>query len=149
MWRLYAAGNEGVAITTTAAKLQALVNAVPQPHLRGISRVRYIDHINNSLIAELESSTWTALHPLMWKNVSYEHEKEVRALLVAWPHSAIEKTGCALDIDPQTFIDQIVINPFCKPWFVDAVKGIAEYYGLAERFQTSALSRSAFYDAAK
>ena len=42
MWRLYAAGEEGVAITTTAAKLQAVVSAVPQPHFGGISRVRSI-----------------------------------------------------------------------------------------------------------
>jgi len=85
----------------------------------------------------------------MCKNVSYEHEKEVRALLVAWPYSGIEQTGCSLEIDPQTFIDQIVINPFCKPWFVDAVTGIVEHYGLAGKLHTSALSRSAFYDAAK
>jgi hypothetical protein len=149
MWRLYAAGEEGVAITTTAAKLQALFSAVPQPHFGGISRVRYIDHVNSSLIAELQNSPWNTLHPFMCKNVSYEHEKEVRALLVAWPHGGIERTGCALEIDPQTFIDQIVINPFCKPWFVDAVTGIVEHYGLAGKLHTSALSRSAFYDAAK
>jgi hypothetical protein len=149
MWRLYAAGEEGVAITTTAAKLQALVSAVPRPDFGGISRVQYIDHVNNSLIAELKSNPWNALHPFMCKNVSYEHEKEVRALIVAWPHNAIEQTGRDLEIDPQTFVDQIVINPFCKSWFVDAVKGIVEHYGLAGKLHTSTLSRSAFYDAAK
>jgi len=85
----------------------------------------------------------------MCKNVSYEHEKEVRALLVAWPYSGIEQTGCSLEIDPQTFIDQIVINPFCNPWFVDAVTEIVEHYMVAVELHTSALCRSAFYDAAK
>ena len=149
MWRLYAAGDEGVAITTTAAKLQALVSAVPPPNFGGISRVRYIDHVNKSLIAELQNSPWNALHPFMCKNVSYEHEKEVRALIIGWPNSAIEQTGCALVIEPETFIDQIVVNPFCKPWFVDAVKGIVEHYGLAGKLHTSGLSRSAFYGAEK
>lgn len=147
MWRLYAAGEEGVAITTTAGKLHALVSAVRPPLIGGISRVRYIDHDNKSLIAELQNSPWNALHPFMSKNVSYEHEKEVRALLIGWPNYAIEQTGCALDIEPQTFIDQIVTNPFCKPWFVDAVKGIVEHYGLAGKLRTSTLSRSAYYGA--
>ena len=56
MWRLYAAGEEGVAITTTAAKLQALVGTVSQPYLSGISRVRYIDHVNSSIVTELQHS---------------------------------------------------------------------------------------------
>ena len=148
MWRLYAPGDEGVAITTTAAKLQAIVSTAPEPCLGGIGRVRYLDHVNDSIVAESQNGL-NALKPFMCKNVSYEHEKEVRALIVAWPHMAVEQGGCALDTDPQAFIDQIVINPFCKPWFIDAVKGIVEHYGLTGKLLTSALSPSAFYDATK
>ena len=125
--------------------MHALVSVVPPPHFSSIGRVRYIDHANKSLTEELQNSPWNVLHPFMCKNLSYEHEKEVRALIIAWPHSAIEQTGCALDIEPQSFIDKIVVNPFCKPWFVEAVRGIVEHYGFAGKLHTSALSRSAFY----
>jgi hypothetical protein len=56
MWRLYAPGLEGVAVTTTYGKLQALVqrtNELEYVGLAGVGRVRYVDHFNEGLIKKL------------------------------------------------------------------------------------------------
>jgi hypothetical protein len=58
MWRLYAAGNEGVAIATTFGKLYDLVNAaaIPTNWLSGAGSVEYIDHFKDGLIERLKTN---------------------------------------------------------------------------------------------
>src|SRR5690242_4102968 len=56
MWRLYAPGAEGVAVTTSFGKLHSLVStaALPGPEwLAGAGRVTYLDHSNKGLIEDL------------------------------------------------------------------------------------------------
>src|SRR5262245_13292056 len=88
MWRLYAPGDEGIAITTSFGKLNSLVSSagsMPANWLAGAGRVLYFDHSNKGLIEKLEKDERlpNTLKPSMLKNISYEHEKEVRALIVA------------------------------------------------------------------
>src|ERR1700682_2169961 len=86
MWRLYAPGSEGVAITTTFGKLRDLMSACAKRQiawLAGAGRVTYIDHSTGGLIEGLQETERlpNAFMPFMLKNISYEHEREVRALV--------------------------------------------------------------------
>jgi hypothetical protein len=148
MWRLYASGEEGVAITTTFGKLQKLVDdAVATTWLAGVGRVTYIDHAGAGLFEGLQENEPlpNTLAPFMLKHISYAHEREVRALLVAGKGNEVGRQGVDLALDVNNFVDQIVINPFCQPWFTEAVTGLVSGYGLATKLRPSALSPSAFY----
>ena len=54
-----------------------------QKWLFGAARVSYIDHVNEGILGSLTKGDRlpNAFLPYMLKNISYEHEKEVRALL--------------------------------------------------------------------
>lgn len=155
MWRLYAPGREGVAITTTFGKLNAVVSAGVESDsisniigLSGVGRVQYFDHANEGLINVLrESDTLpNTLVPFMLKNVSYEHEKEVRALLIAkQDHAEILDEGCYIEVKNEYFIDEIVVSPFSQRWFSRAVADAAYKYNLNQKIKQSTLSPDVFY----
>jgi hypothetical protein len=147
MWRLYAPGNEGVAVATTFGRLLNLVNGAPTEAnwLTGASRVKYFDHFKDGLVKPpTDERLPNVMMPFMLKNVSYEAEKEVRAL-VATPQDEIPREGFDLPLNVIEFVDEIVINPFCQPWFNKAVAGVARHYGLESKLRESTLSPSVFY----
>src|SRR5262249_7306680 len=114
--------------------------------LVGAARVTYIDHSNDGWIEKLgeDERRLNVLMPFMLKNISYEHEKEVRALVIA----AMEKIGSDgldLQVSLNDFIDEIVDNPFCQTWFTEAVAGVADRYGLESKRRRSSLSPDVFY----
>ena len=148
MWRLYAPGNEGVAIATTFGKLDNLIKTTANPAwLVGAARVTYIDHANVGWIEQLEANDRrrNVLMPFMLKNISYEHEKEVRALIIAAMEEEIGSNGIDLPVNLNDFIDEIVDNPFCQTWFTEAVAGVADRYGLESKRRRSSLSPEVFY----
>jgi hypothetical protein len=146
MWRLYASGNEGVAIITSFQKLEEVAisqAAVKLPDsFAGAARVRYLDHLTEGL---LKDGPQNALWPFMIKNVSYTHEHEVRALVNARWDQEINSSGLDFPIQLTSFIDGIVTNPFGQPWFDRAVRGVADRYKLGDRIRSSTLSPMNFY----
>jgi hypothetical protein len=145
MWRLYAPGKEGVAVATTFGKLHTLIKTAAKPAwLVGAARVKYIDHAMVSWIETLpeDERRLNVLIPFMLKNISYEHEKEVRALVIS-AMEGIESVD--LQVSLNEFIDEIVDNPFCQPWFTEAVAGVPDRYGLASKHRRSSLSPDVFY----
>ncbi len=150
MWRLYAPGNEGVAISTTFGKLDAVLHEAKKEEpgsLIGAGRVKYLDHFTEGLIAELaEDEPYpNTLLPFMLKNKSYEHEREVRALIIPGMNYEIPKAGCDLPLSPTKFMDEIVVNPFSQRWFIEAVAGVVFQHDLKMKLRRSLLSREMFY----
>ena len=153
MWRLYCPGSEGIAITTTFGKLQAAVHTAADTRLAhdgwlsGVGRVGYVDHANRGLI-DLQAPSSpipNSLAPFMIKNVSYEHEKEVRALVFAKPNFEINPAGWDLEIDTSNFIDEIIVTPFAHDWFHSTVVDLAMRYELREKVTRSVLTPDLFY----
>jgi hypothetical protein len=112
MWRLYAPGNEGVAVVTSFRKLEEAVSqhvAQQSDWLGGVGRVRYFDHFNEELLQDGEKNL---LWPFMLKYMSYAHEREVRALVnCSWGQN-IAAGGLDLPISPQT-VRQTGKKPKC------------------------------------
>jgi hypothetical protein len=150
MWRLYAPWKEGIAISTTFGKLRSavdsiVVDSIPSAPWGGVARVKYVDHSTHDLMAEFgPNGRWNnAYVPFMLKNVSYEHEREVRALVEIDPGPPEE--GWDLPLDLSDFIDEIVVDPFCEDWFFRATTSMAQHYGFGDRVRRSALARGSFY----
>jgi hypothetical protein len=150
MWGLYTAAREGVAIVTSSGKLDELVmtaqgsalNAATKI-LAGAARVRYLDHFSEGLLKE-DGGSYNAFAPFMLKNISYAHEREVRAL-ISFLDPEIDAGGLDIPIQLTSFIDEIIINPFGQTWFDKTVRGEADHYGLGDRIRSSRLSPTNFY----
>jgi len=114
--------------------------------LVGAARVKYIDHSNDGWIEKLgeDERRLNVLMPFMLKNISYEHEKEVRALVIV-AMEEIGSNGLDLQVSLNDFIDEIVDNPFCQTWFTEAVAGVGDRYGLESKRRRSSLSPDVFY----
>ena len=150
MWRLYAPGKEGVAVATSFGKLNNLVNnsnVIRQDWLAGAARVKYINHFDESLIRGLPAGERlpNTMMPFMLKNISYQHEKEVRALICAPTSGQMPAEGFDLPLDVLDFVDSIVVNPFCQAWFAEAVTNVADRFGLSSKIRKSLLSPERFY----
>jgi len=69
MWRLYAGGNNAIALQTRFDRLASVL-----PDEFGMGRVRYIDYLTDRI------PEGNVFNPIMYKRKSFEHEEEVRAV---------------------------------------------------------------------
>ncbi len=144
MWGLYAAGNQGLAIATTYGQLETItIRCKPTYVLADAARVQYIDHINEGMITDgrLPNILW----PYMHKNISYSHEREVRALLMVNYDCEIYPKGIDVEIDVSLFVNEVIISPTAEEWFCTAIKGLLKKYGLEDKYRESSLSKRTFY----
>ena len=135
MWKLYASYGEGVAIRTTFRQLaDAFVSQEPAV---SIGKVEYKDY----------TSDQTHVDPLrlcFYKRRSFEHEREVRAVVRRGGDSTA--TGFYLDVDLKALVSEIVVAPFAEEWFSDLVSGLADRSGLGQVVRSS-LSGEPVFDA--
>jgi hypothetical protein len=102
MWRLYTTGAEGVAINTTVGRLkQALGTDTPEVI---IGRVQYIDHAADD---DGLAPTFNVLGPLFCKRQSFQHEREVRAVIPNPDEAELRKAVAQIQPEP----GQIVTVP--------------------------------------
>ena len=97
MWRLYSnLLSNAVAVNTTYGSLYSALGRDPSI---GIGRVRYIDM----------RSSYTGVNDAFWrKRKSFEHEKEVRALMSDY---RCEEAGKSVPCDLETLIEQVFVSP--------------------------------------
>lgn len=149
MWGLYNHNNEGVAIQTTFEKLETNFNNYFKENskgfsLYGVARVKYIDSFNDGLIQE-NGFLPNTFSPFMLKHHSYEHEKEVRALIIADPNNEIFEDGYRVSMPTNELIEKIIINPHAPQWFSDTVQSLLRRYGFSGTLEASMLAKASFY----
>lgn len=128
MWKLYARTEEAICIRSTFSKLQKSL-----PDQAWVGCVRYIDY-DKELLYDNHSMT-----PYVLKRLSYEHEREVRALIEnthwwkswyveqgLWPKSTIvpkpPEGGIWQDVDLAKLIDKVYVAPTAPSWFRNTVE---------------------------
>jgi hypothetical protein len=137
MWSLYAGWRRNeidspgsMVIVTTFGKLRDSVSSLPNTY---VGKVEYIDY----------SKTLSGLNEAFWhKSLSFEHEKEVRAIL---HKHGVEETGIVIPVDLRLLIAEIRLSPFCADWFETLVKDVIEKYGHAFQVRRSSLEDLPFY----
>jgi hypothetical protein len=136
MWRLYGRDGKSVAIKTTYSRLDSQL-----PNHIWLHSVRYIDFEKDELTAAVLS-----LAPFFHKRHSFEHEKEVRAVIQdrfieGASEGRIRKVfvdgesadnGRTVPVDLNTLVDEIVVSPLSEPWFFEVVAKTAEKFGAGE-----------------
>jgi hypothetical protein len=131
MWRLYSSflGN-AVAVRTTYKSLYLSLGRNPSID---IGRVKYIDFKKS--YAGVNDSFWR-------KRKSFEHEKEVRALLHDHEH---ELTGKVIACDLSVLVEEVFVSPTAPKWFVNLVNDINKKYGLNIEVSPSELNEEPFF----
>ena len=131
MWRLYSSFIENaIAVRTT---YEGLYTALGRDPSISIGRVQYIDLKEH--FAGVNDAFWR-------KRKSFEHEREVRALLVA---PGCRDLGKVVACDLDTLIEQVSVSPRAPAWFVNLVNDVNEKYGVRVKVSSSELTEEPFF----
>lgn len=131
MWRLYASYlPNAIAVKTSYQSLYLSLGRNPSI---SIGRVQYIDL----------ATEYAGPNEAFWrKRKSFEHEREVRALLVDL-HT--EEPGKTVPCDLSLLIEQIFVSPRAPSWLTDLVDDVSNKYGLLVNVSTSQLIEEPFF----
>jgi len=139
MWNLYAKTEEAVCIQSTYGRLK---NCLPNNVKIGL--VRYVDYLSEWIP---ESNL---LAPFIYKRKSFEHEKELRAVLNL---SGIDNSdlsfsdiegdppngGKWVSLDISKLIEKVYVAPYAPKWFGDLVENVVKTYNISKPVVKSSL----------
>lgn len=147
MWRLYLKSNEGIAIQSTFARLK---NSLKDENYDVyIGKVKYIDY-ERDWIPERN-----LFYPFLHKRKSFEHERELRALVQKIPtkrngginfsKTLFDEYGIHVAVDLDILIERIYVAPTCPDWLFELVRSVANKYGLDKEVLRSSLDEVPVY----
>lgn len=145
MWKLYARSEEAICIQSTFKKLR---ECLPSHIKTGL--VKYVDY-NNQWIPESN-----LLAPFMYKRKSFEHEKELRAILnlSEIDESKIKASDISGDppqrgkwvsVNLEELIEMIHVAPYAPSWFEELVKNVVKSYKLKKPVKRSSLDKEPIF----
>lgn len=142
MWKLYAKGDEAVAIQTT---YKNVIDSLPDNVFVGL--VQYIDYENDWL------PEGNSFFPFMHKRRSFAHEMEVRVVHQVLPKSkkgiqidaTNEVLGIRITVDLDLLIEKIYVSPTSPTWYLNLVKEVLSIYEIAKTVHTSKLDEEPVY----
>jgi hypothetical protein len=126
MWPLYVQGTEGVAIVSTVGKLKRAFDATPESVV--IAVVKYIDHATDAI------PRGNFLQAFLHKRKSFEHERELRAL-VFMPHNGdrvqgpVAAEGIDIQVELRVLVEAIHLAPGSPSWFENTVRATLKTLG--------------------
>ena len=149
MWKIYASANSGIAIKTNFASFVESFITHEEIH---IGEVQYIDYDSEKIPED------DLLSPYLHKRKSFEHERELRAIIQhippevslenlpnflgnetpTWPDMC--DTGIYYDVDLNLLIQEVVIDPSAPDWLLDLVNSVADRYDLQAAIKKSRLA---------
>lgn len=140
MWNLYLKSNKGIAIRSTFDLLKTSLK--DENHDVFIGKVKYIDFEKDWMP---EGNT---LYPFVHKRKSFEHEKELRAIIQGFRYKKNGKLdwskplfddGIYVQLDLDVLIDKIYLAPASPKWLFELVKSITKKYKLDKDVLQSSL----------
>jgi len=133
MWELYLKSGEGVAIQSTVTNMIVSFNNTFDRVY--IGEIEYVDY------EHYEIDSGNIFSPAMHKRKSYEHEKELRALIL----NAENVSGKLVSTDLNVLIDRVYVAPNSKRWYYELVKKTVIRYGLDKEVINSILDQTPLY----
>jgi len=147
MWKLYLSSNEGIAIQTTYGRLIDSFVGKPDESIHiFVGKVRYVDY-DEEVFPER-----TTLIPFLHKRMSFEHERELRAIIQS-PFPGDSSTtgvdefpdGLLASVNLDKLIEKVYVAPTAPAWFTDLVKSAVATYGFNMSILQSDLSQDPIY----
>lgn len=139
MWIMYLTSKEGVAIKTTAGALEKQLQNSGL-HVE-FGKVQYIDYDADYV------DHGRVFYPYYHKSYSYQHEREVRA--VVWnnpspehPIKVVEDSRVfPMPVRLSELIHAVVVSPGSAPWFLPLVEKVLKRYGLSVEVAASKVNK--------
>ena len=85
------------------------------------------------------------LTPFVYKRLSFEHEKELRAIVCKAFQTDTPKCGIKIRVDLKALIEAVFVSPDAKPWFKAILEDIVPRFGLEFPIHTSDLANDPVY----
>ena len=124
MWDLYGKGSGIVAVKSTVGRLKEAIATYEESVF--ISKSRYFDWndapgLDNVLVA------------CSRKDLSYQHESEVRAIIMSVPsdRAARRRLGIHVPVDIERLVTEVMVGPREQKWVVRLVEQIMKRYKLS------------------
>jgi hypothetical protein len=147
LWSIYTRAMQGIAIQSTFNNLCGCFNGYPENPIN-IGMVNYIDYTVATIPVERNAAL-----PFLHKRVSFEHEKELRAVISFpkefFPRQEITEeqikaapSGIYIPVDLNTFIERIFVAPMTEPWIKGLLELVTKRYGLDKPIIQSSLDAS-------
>jgi len=139
MWKVHSQSNESIAVQSTYKRLRDCL-----PGKVDIGIVRYIDYESDWL------PEGNAFYPFFHKRMSFEHERELRAVISDWPISQGQiqlsrnqsESGKSVEVDLAVLVESIYVAPYSAAWFRQLVERVASNYIEEKAVVQSSLSDS-------
>lgn len=131
MWSLYLKSNEGIAIQSTYRNLRDSFSPAAEDDVY-IGKVSYIDYDHE--VIENPSILSAFLH----KRASYEHEKELRAIILRLPGAGSRgldfsqetiDNGVLVPIDLPLLVQRVYVAPNAPSWLANLIRSVVHIYG--------------------
>lgn len=133
MWDLYARGGFGIAVRSTIGRLITSLAHVPEPIWIG-----WINYHDYETAQPPQNSLWT---PMLQKRKSFEHEHEIRALIMdwermhelrgAWHFEPNPIQGRELSVDLGELLERLHVAPHAPKWYRETVQRVVAALGYA------------------
>lgn len=127
VWKLYSKSDEAIAVQSTFATLR---NGLPERVEAGLN---YVDYDTYSFPLGPLNPTW----PFAFKRISFQHEQELRALILEPPFQNGQlhldydpyPPGQSVSVDLSKLIESVYIAPSTPDWYFDLVSRITTRLG--------------------
>jgi hypothetical protein len=160
MWKLYAKTDEAICIQSTYQRLETCIEESPSTEDDNIfiGTVQYIDYQTECLPNDNQ------LYHLVYKRRSFEHERELRAVIWRAPRfpdgttlnfpndlskedypQDLPKGGVWVKLDLDQLIESIYVAPSSQSWFHNLVEKVVTRYGIKKPVRQSLLNSSPIY----
>ena len=145
MWNIYLKSDTGIAIQSTYKKLRDAIIGDERVYL---GLVKYIDYEREQI--EVANNLFS---PFLFKRKSFEHEKEVRALIEKSPTECNDigvyqdtiVNGVKIRVDIEMLIENIYVSPSAPEWFSELVRTVVKRYGYNFNVKQSKLDEQALF----
>lgn len=131
MWRLYSSFLANAIVVRTS--YQSLYMSLGCDPSIKIGRIEYIDMKND--YADINDAFWK-------KRKSFEHEREVRALLL---DDECQDRGKLVPCNLEVLIEEVSVSPKAPPWFIHLLNSVNDKYGIAVKVSPSELTEDPFF----
>jgi len=130
MWKMHLQNNKGVALQSTFKLLTESFSDYKKNDVY-VGMIKYIDYSKHKIPND------HFIQPIMHKRLSFECERELRALISKIPIDnpllqALNwrkyREGIYVPVDLEKLVQRVYVYPTSKKWFFEAVKSIAEKY---------------------
>ena len=143
MWKLFSKNEEeGIALQSTLKRLNECFTNYPEDVY--IGQVDYIDYQSHHIPGD------KLFRPFLHKRKSFEHEKEVRAIISKFSKEGkkqkrVYDSGVYVPIALDVLIEKVYISPISSKWFHDLVHSVLDKYKTPKKVVQSNLNEGPIY----